>query len=175
MYSNIKANKNKIIKRVIVCVIFFVFLLIVGSVYYFHRYTFIYEKTRFFDTPKEIEHLSSSTRQYEHAAEMKMSETYFLKIAKKEKWLIKRIKNSFKIIRYNFAKQNCYEQILMGKPENEIPDSCYHYIKNGYYYIDETNLYYIHVGYDLDNGMCYVYYHRRGKGPLSQRDMNPDF
>jgi hypothetical protein len=142
-----------------------------------HFGTFFHEKTRFFNTPKEIEYISSATRHYTTAYELKTNEDYFLKTVKEQKWKIKVITNApFKIIRYNFVKyQDYYTCVMNGKPDNETSDSCYHYIYNGYYYIDENNHFYRHVAYDRDQKIFYLYEYRRGKGPLSQKQMNPEF
>jgi hypothetical protein len=143
-------------------------------------FTYIYENTRFFHTAPEIKSLSSAARHHEYAAEMVTEKDFFFQMAKKENWDIKPIgKYPFKIIRYTFVKFSsleCKHQILNGTVENETKESCYHFIKNGYYYLHETgNQGFVHVAYDEDNETVYVYYYRRGACPYKEQDMNPAF
>ena len=83
----------------------------------------------------------------------------FLNKAKVENWEVKEIKDlPIRMIRYRYGITTP-ETFNKDRLElfHESKTSCFHFVKQGYYYIDESKRQFIHVAYDTLNGKMYVY------------------
>lgn len=112
------------------------------------------------------------------AMETPLSERAFMELAREKQWKARPIQKPFKIARYTIAKSksegNVCIQVIDGLPENEAINSYYHFIKKGYYYMDESSGYTIHAAYDSDSQK--YYYYRKVHGPgFRQEEMNPSW
>jgi hypothetical protein len=92
--------------------------------------------------------------------ECKMPEDVFWKEAQRYDWKMEPIQRPVKMIRYNYHKtsdQNFQKQIDTLTPETETSNSCFHFVKEGYYYILEEKPIFYHVAYESKTNMLYVY------------------
>lgn len=111
------------------------------------------------------------------AMEAPLSELAFIKYTKEQRWKVHPIQRPFKMVRYTLAKpesdsRHVFYQVMDGSFENETCNSYYHFIKKGYYYLDESSGYTIHVAYDAD--LQKYYYYRKIHGPgYRQAEINP--
>ena len=92
--------------------------------------------------------------------EMQISPETFLKYAEKQGWKVAPITTPFKIRRYTTVMGGEYSEnwdtVRTAGPEDEKPNSSFHFITEGYYFMQEGN-FTLHVAYDLQNHTLYYY------------------
>ncbi|MDR1289793.1 MAG: hypothetical protein LBK06_01180 [Planctomycetaceae bacterium] len=94
----------------------------------------------------------------------------FLSLAKEREWGIKEITDQpIKMIRYRYgvtSRETFNKERNELLPESENNTSCFHFVKHGYYYVNEKTPKpeFIHVAYDTSNGKMYLYRNIRGGG-----------
>lgn len=101
--------------------------------------------------------------------EILLDSATFQRYAQQKGWKLTRITKPFKILRYTivlgqFCKdyeglQNIYEANV----SQETPYSYYHFISEGFYYMEEDTHHTLHVAYDAQTRMLY-YYSRNTRG-----------
>lgn len=103
----------------------------------------------------------------------------FKRYSQKKGWKYVPITKPFKIKRYtiiqgHFRKDyDGLQKIEVAAPADELNDSYYHFVSNGFYYIEEDAYHTLHVAYDLHNGMPYYYLRTAHGGGDTQKIINP--
>ena len=118
------------------------------------------ESISFISFPKGCSRLSIYHKSMVSIYECQMTEDLFWVIAKRESWRMAPITKPIKMLRYNYTKtsERDFEyQCQMLTPASESDDCCFHFIKNGFYYINENSPTFIHAAYDTDGNKLFVY------------------
>ena len=119
--------------------------------------------------PKGTSNVSFFSRDGTNIYECTMPTDVFTEYAKRHQWDMNPIQRPVKMIRYNFyktPKKEFERQIEALTPETETKDTCFHFVKKGYYYINEKKPVFEHIAYNTDNNRLYVYQASVNKGEL---------
>lgn len=118
----------------------------------------------------------SATYYHHEYSEMQISPETFLKYAEKQGWKVAPITTPFKIRRYTTVMGGEYSEnwdtVRTAGPEDEKPNSSFHFITEGYYFMQEGN-FTLHVAYDLQNHTLYYYLRTCHGGGDEQEKINP--